>query len=61
MQMMMRQMGGAGGNPFGGMGGQNPFGNSPFGQNPFGQNRRGTTIDGEAVVKRKSANDNLLK
>lgn len=61
MQMMMRQMGGAGGNPFGGMGGQNPFGNSPFGQNPFGQNGRGTTIDGEAVVKRKSANDNLLK
>ena len=37
MEMMAKQMGGAGGqNPFGGMGGQNPFGGSMGNQNPFG-------------------------
>ena len=59
MEMMAKQMGGAGGmggqNPFGGMGvGQNPFGSmsdqNPFGdQNQFGNTfKQHTTIDGTA-------------
>ncbi|MGM8884634.1 FxsA family protein [Psychrobacter sp. 1U2] len=63
MEMMAKQMGGAGGmggqNPFGGMGGgQNPFGGgmgnqqNPFGQqqqNPFGDVfKQHTTVDGTA-------------
>ena len=63
MEMMAKQMGGAGGmggqNPFGGLGGQNPFGgaNDMSGQNQFGQQQQNpfgnvfkqhTTIDGTA-------------
>ena len=63
MEMMAKQMGGAGGmggqNPFGGLGGQNPFGgaNDMSGQNPFGKQQQNlfgnvfkqhTTIDGTA-------------
>lgn len=58
MAMMAKQMGGQ--NPFGGMGGQNPFGqNSPFGKfGSFGGfGNQGTTIDGQAKIKQKSAND----
>lgn len=65
MAMMARQMGGSSANPFGGMNGaNNPFGQgNPFGQNnPFGTGGsgkfgNGTTIDGQAQVKQKSAND----
>ncbi|MDO4450301.1 MAG: FxsA family protein [Moraxella sp.] len=61
MAMMAKQMGGQspfggmggmGGNPFGGMGGMG--GQNPFGQGGFGS---GTTIDGQAKIKGKSAND----
>ena len=64
MEMMAKQMGGAGGmggmgsqNPFGGMGGQNPFGGMNNQQNPFGQQQQNpfsdvfkqhTTVDGTA-------------
>lgn len=67
MEMMARQMGGQGQNPFGnmgGMGGQNPFGNGNAGQNPFGSNspfgganspfgHRTTTVDGTAKTVEK--------
>lgn len=56
MAMMAKQMGGN--SAFGGMSGVNP--NNPFGQgNPFGSGKfsGGTTIDGQAKIKSKSAND----
>ena len=60
MAMMAKQMGGTG--VFGNMGANvnpnNPFGQgNPFGQNGFGGFNQGTTIDGQAKIKQKSAND----
>lgn len=62
MAMMAKQMGGN--SPFGNMGGMgkvnpnNPFGQgNPFGNGGFGKFGGGTTIDGQAKVKQKSAND----
>lgn len=60
MALMAKQMGGTG--AFGNMGANvnpnNPFGRgNPFGGGGFGQFGGGTTIDGQAKVKQKSAND----
>lgn len=59
MAIMAKQMGGNA--PFGGMGStnvNNPFGQgNPFGSGGFGKFGGGTTIDGQAEVKQKSAND----
>lgn len=59
MALMAKQMGGTG--AFGNMGANvnpnNPFGRgNPFGQGGFGGFNQGTTIDGQANIK-KSAND----
>ena len=66
MEMMAKQMGGAGGmggqNPFGGaggMGGQNPFGgNMGSGQNPFGQQQQNQFGD---VFKQHTTVDGTAK
>lgn len=66
MEMMAKQMGGAGGmggqNPFGGMGGmggQNPFGgNMGSGQNPFGQQQQNPFGD---VFKQNTTVDGTAK
>lgn len=60
MAIMAKQMGGTG--AFGNMGANvnpnNPFGQgNPFGNGGFGKFGGGTTIDGQAKVKQKSAND----
>ncbi len=66
MEMMAKQMGGAGGmggqNPFGGAGGmgsgQNPFGGGMGGQNPFGQQQQNPFGD---VFKQHTTVDGTAK
>ncbi len=66
MEMMAKQMGGAGGmgggNPFGGSGGmgsgQNPFGGGMGGQNPFGQQQQNPFGD---VFKQHTTVDGTAK